>query len=107
MVFNKHSPENFADKRQVAETRFHQMADAAPVLIWETDTTGVVFVNGHYLEFFGVSNEDILGMGWAKFLHPDDLQRYVDTYRKAFQERTSYAHECRFFAQGRSVALAA
>ena len=96
MFFNKHSPENFADKRQVAETRFHQMADAAPVLIWETDTTGVVFVNGHYLEFFGVSNEDILGMGWAKFLHPDDLQGYVDTYRKAFQERTSYAHECRF-----------
>ena len=35
-------------------------------------------------------------MEWAKFLHPDDLQGYLDAYVKAFQERTSYIYECRF-----------
>lgn len=96
MIFSNELLGKFSQGSENADSRFHQMANAAPVLIWETDTNGVVFVNGHYLEFFGVSNEDIIGMGWAKFLHPDDLQGYIDAYVKAFQERKSYAYECRF-----------
>jgi PAS domain S-box-containing protein len=72
------------------------MADAAPVLIWETDSTGVVSVNGHYLDFFGVPNDDVIGMGWAKFLHPEDVKRYVDVYSAAFQKRQAFSYECRF-----------
>jgi len=99
MIFNEEIPGASARQRQSADARFHEMADAAPVLIWETDTSGVIFVNGHYLDFFGVGNEDILGMGWSKFLHPDDLPGYVSAYVEAFQERKAYAYECRFLRQ--------
>ena len=81
--------------REVDE-RFRAMADAAPVLIWETDETGVVFVNGHYLDFFGTDFEVICGMGWAQFLHPDDAAGYVAAYQAAFAAREPYSYECRF-----------
>ena len=72
------------------------MADAAPILIWETDATGVTFVNQHYLDFFGVSFDEIKEMGWSAFLHPDDLGGYVAAYVDAFSSRQPYAYECRF-----------
>ncbi|WP_414470620.1 PAS domain S-box protein [Microvirga sp. M2] len=78
------------------EERFRAMADTAPVLIWETDASGVTFVNRHYLDFFGVDFDAIGGMGWAQFLHPDDAAAYAAAYREAFSQRKAYAYECRF-----------
>ena len=79
-----------------SEERFRTMADNAPVLIWETDQTGATSVNRHYAEFFGVGVDELLGMGWAEFLHPDDAQDYIDAYAEAFRQRTAYAYESRF-----------
>ncbi|WP_114948586.1 PAS domain-containing sensor histidine kinase [Microvirga calopogonii] len=79
-----------------SEERFRAMADTTPVLIWETDASGVTSVNGHYLDFFGVDFDAIRGMGWAQFLHPDDAGGYVAAYRDAFSQRKAYAYECRF-----------
>ena len=81
---------------QEPNQRFRNMADTAPVLIWETDASGVVFVNGHYLDFFGVGLEAITGMGWANFLHPDDKDGYLQTYQQAYAAQTPYHYECRF-----------
>jgi PAS domain S-box-containing protein len=79
-----------------AEARFRTMADTAPVLIWETDEAGVVFVNSHYLDFFGVGFEPLRGMGWANFLHAEDADAYLAAYRAASTERRSYTSEARF-----------
>lgn len=78
------------------DDRFRAMADAAPVLIWQTDDTGVVFVNGHYLAFFGTDLDAVSGMGWARFLHHDDAPGYLAAYRTAYAARQPYSHECRF-----------
>ncbi|MEG3166154.1 PAS domain-containing protein [Sphingomonas sp. PB2P19] len=79
-----------------SEARFRKMADAAPVLIWETDATGVVFVNANYLDFFGVSVDEVRGMGWAKFLHSEDAAGYLAAYGQGFERREAYVFECRF-----------
>ncbi len=79
-----------------ADERLRTMADAAPVLIWETDTTGVVFVNHHYLDFFGVDFDAVREMGWASFLHPEDAEGYIAVYQEAFSRREPYKYECRF-----------
>jgi PAS domain S-box-containing protein len=79
-----------------SEYRFRAMADTAPVLIWELDESGVIFVNGHYLDFFGVGFEMVRGTGWTAFLHPDDVEAYTDAYRTAFNQRQPYTFECRF-----------
>lgn len=82
-----------------SEQRFRTVADSAPVLIWQTDKTGVTFVNRHYLEFFGVGYEAVAGMGWADFLHPEDCDGYVGAYRAAWERREGYEFQCRFRRQ--------
>ncbi|HVK58827.1 MAG TPA: PAS domain S-box protein [Candidatus Kapabacteria bacterium] len=79
-----------------SEERFRTVADSAPVLIWQTDSAGVMFVNRHYLEFFGVEFEAVAGMGWADFLHPQDYTAYVDAYRSAWDRQAAYEFQCRF-----------
>ncbi len=79
-----------------SEERFRTITDSAPVLMWQTDSTGVMFVNRHYLEFFGVGFEKIKGMGWADFLHPDDSVAYVQAYLLAWERQTSYEFQARF-----------
>ncbi|MBR8830795.1 MAG: Adaptive-response sensory-kinase SasA [Chroococcopsis gigantea SAG 12.99] len=79
-----------------SEEQFRHLADSSPVLIWETDETGVIFVNRYYLEFFGRALDDVRGMGWANFLHPDDAAAYVGAYRAAFERQKRYEFQCRF-----------
>lgn len=78
-----------------AEIRLRTMADAAPVLIWDVDETGMVFVNDHYLAFFGVSFERVVEGGWKGFLHPDDAEDYIAAYSDAYARRRPYTREAR------------
>ena len=79
-----------------AEGRLRTMADNAPMLIWQTDETGATFLNRHYLDFFDRTADELTGMGWAEFLHPDDAEGYVAAYRSAFDHRERYEYTCRF-----------
>lgn len=78
------------------------MADAAPALVWETDVRGATDVNRHYLDFLGVGFEDVAGMGWTRFVHPDDVDAYSRAYEQAFERREPLEHEFRLLrADGR------
>jgi len=78
-----------------SDVRFRTMADTAPVLIWEGDESGATFVNGHYLEFFGVKFDEIAGTGWKRFLHPDDAESFLAAFHQAFEQRETHTSECR------------
>ena len=79
-----------------ADTRLRTMADAAPVLHWDVDRQGAVFVNEHYLAFFGVGFEALARDGWERFLHPEDAERHLALFRDAFAQRRPFADEARF-----------
>jgi PAS domain S-box-containing protein len=78
-----------------SEARFRLLADSAPVLIWVNDQHGCQFVNSAYRHFFGVPESELLGFGWAKFVHPDDYERYVEGYKKAVIARSPFQAEVR------------
>jgi PAS domain S-box-containing protein len=79
-----------------SEQRFRVMADGAPVLIWVTDTTkNHIWFNQRWLEFTGRSMEKETGSGWTDNVHPDDLDRCVAIYRKAFDARLTFQMEYR------------
>ena len=48
---------------------------------------GCEFANQGWLDFTGRSLEQNLGKGWAESLHPDDMQRTMDTYQKSSSNR--------------------
>jgi PAS domain S-box-containing protein len=83
------------DALRESESRFREMADHVPVLIWINEEHGCVFVNSEYIKYTGRRLEQIAGMGWADLVHPDDLQQYADRYREAVSRRAPFEAEVR------------
>jgi PAS domain S-box-containing protein len=73
-----------------------RLADYAPVLVWMHGPRGCEFVNRGYLDFLGVTMADVQGMGWAKYVPPDDYERYVSGYHAAAEKRALFESEFRF-----------
>ena len=81
---------------QESETRFRMMADTAPVLIWVSDVDQrCIYFNQVWLTFTGRTMAQELDDGWAEGIHPEDLERYLETYAIAFEARHPFQMEYR------------
>ncbi|GEM48318.1 PAS domain S-box protein [Deinococcus cellulosilyticus] len=79
-----------------SEQRFKVIADSVPILIWMSDLSkDRIFFNKTWLEFTGESVEESLGYGWTKFVHPEDVQRYIDIYTEHFEAQKEFQIEYR------------
>ncbi|MDZ4753469.1 MAG: PAS domain S-box protein [Phycisphaerae bacterium] len=76
--------------------RFRQMADAAPVLIWLSDSEKQrPWFNKQRLDFVGRPLEREIGIGWVENVHPHDLDRCLQTYADTFDARQVFLLEYR------------
>jgi PAS domain S-box-containing protein len=79
-----------------SEERFRAMADSAPVLIWISGTDKLfTWFNRGWLDFVGRSMEQEIGNGWAENIYPQDRDRCLKAYRKAFDARQPFKMEYR------------
>lgn len=79
-----------------SDARFRLLANCAPVLIWLADgTKGYTWLNESWLRFTGRGLEQELGFGWTENIHPDDLEKVLTTYAKAFDAREPFRVEYR------------
>src|SRR5689334_24738457 len=74
--------------------RFHELADAAPVLIWRAGPDRFCnYFNVPWLKFTGRSLDDELGEGWLEGVHADDRERCLSTFATAFDNRQDFRSE--------------
>ena len=89
-------------KRESAERASHQSEDryrslvlASSQVVWSTNATGDVVEDlPTWRTFTGQTREEMMGRGWARKLHPDDIQRVSKVWEQSLA--TGTAHEVEF-----------
>ncbi len=79
-----------------SELRFRAMADSAPVMIWlDDEDQKCIYLNKGWLAFTGRTEEEEANGAWMKGVHPEDLPRLRDTFKRCFDDRQSFRIEYR------------
>jgi PAS domain S-box-containing protein len=75
---------------------FRLLVDQAPFMLWSAGRDGLCnFFNRPWLEFRGRTMAQEVGHGWLDGVHPDDRQRCLDIYRRAFDAHLPFEMEYR------------
>jgi PAS domain S-box-containing protein len=73
---------------RTSETRFQNLADSAPLLIWMCGPDEQCsYLNQGWLDFTGRTLAEELGTGWTAGIHPDDYEPTLKTFETAFDLR--------------------
>jgi PAS domain S-box-containing protein len=79
-----------------SETRFRNVADHAPMMMWVTDPSGYcTYLNRAWYEFTGQTPEQAEGFGWLDATHPDDRAEADRVFREANESRGAFRVEYR------------
>ena len=79
-----------------SEQHHRTLANGGSALIWTSDTDKLrTYFNEPWLRFTGRSLERELGNGWTEGIHPDDVDRCLQTYSASFDRRESFSMEYR------------
>jgi PAS domain S-box-containing protein len=86
----------FRDQLSASETRFREMANHAPIMVWVTEPDGSCsFLSRSWYEFTGQTAETGLGLGWLDSVHPDDRAMLEEKMRARRERHDAYQVEYR------------
>lgn len=81
---------------RASEARYRFLAESIPVQIWTAQPNGALdYVSQRVADYFGTTPEIVLGEGWQKVIHPDDLPQVVERWTRSLAEGTPYQVEFR------------
>lgn len=79
-----------------SETRFRQMAESLPQLVWTCDAAGNCdYLSPQWLSYTGAPASDQLGLGWLEQMHPEDRADIIATWQQSVAEARTFSVECR------------
>ncbi|MBD2041613.1 PAS domain S-box protein [Microcoleus sp. FACHB-672] len=81
-----------------ASERYNRFfAEAVPHIIWTARPDGWLdYYNQRWVDYTGMTVEQTQGWGWQPVLHPDDVQKCIDTWSHSVQTGEPYEIEYRF-----------
>lgn len=89
------------DALRESESRFREMADNAPMMVWVTDTNDqCTFMSRSWRDFTGQPVEEALGRGWLDCIHPDDKERVDKASSEAAPRPVEFREEYRLRHRG-------
>jgi PAS domain S-box-containing protein len=84
-------------RAEAAGARFRAMAESSPLGIYITDPSGdCLYTNPAYQRISGLQQQQALGTGWSRAIHPDDRERVFQEWYDAAQRRKPFLSEHRF-----------
>jgi len=94
-----------SDALRESEKKFKTLIELSPVCTFLNDAQGnVVYINNKCSELIGVSSENALNLDWIPLLHPDDRERVITEWTKAFKSSQCFSQEYRWkHADGKVV----
>jgi PAS domain S-box-containing protein len=85
---------------KASEGRYRALTDAMPQLVWATDERGSHFYfNQRWYEYTGLTEEESLGFGFTNALHPEDKERTLRSWERAWRAGEGYDIEYRFYSR--------
>ncbi|MEM9162998.1 MAG: PAS domain S-box protein, partial [Cyanobacteria bacterium P01_F01_bin.4] len=82
---------------QTTEQRYANLAEAAPVGIFQTDADGhCLYVNHRWCQIAGMPSDSARGTGWVQGIHPADRETVAAEWYRAAQARQPFHLEYRF-----------
>src|SRR5260370_32817350 len=76
--------------------------EAIPTSVLRTLPDGAVdFVNQSWLDYLGRSREEILGWGWMKTVHPEDIDKLLNNWEEALATEEPIEKEAGFGSEDR------
>ena len=80
-----------------SETRFKTFIEVAPVGFWVADSQGAfTYASPNWSLITGIRNDDALGSGWLKAVHPEDRKKLDETWENAILTKQSHRSYFRF-----------
>jgi len=98
MVVATDVSEQVKARKQVEESekRFKFMLNAIPQQVWTANPDGILnYVNAVVCNDFGYDTDEVVGQGWQKFIHPDDLPGCIERWSTSLKTGRNYLYEFR------------
>ena len=81
-----------------SELNLRQMTETIPVMLWSATADGAIdYCNARLLDYTGCSAEAVMGSGWTKLVHPDDVEQTAREWISCVTTGAPYRVEVRVF----------
>jgi PAS domain S-box-containing protein len=82
---------------RASENLYRTLSEAVPDFIWSCDAEGRTdFVNSRWLEYAGMTIEELNAGGLEQVYHPEDFPWVIQHWNRARQHGEAFEVECRF-----------
>src|SRR6202046_2618272 len=88
--------EQLTEELRRREKELRDVIDTIPAIVWSALPDGSsTYVNKRFVEYTGLSAEQVAGSGWQAIVHPDDLERIAGQWKEAVTTGKPHEFEVR------------